>query len=448
MKRRTKSENLYWVWLAETLGAGSKSLIKLIDFFECAYNIYNAGEDELIRSECVNEQLASKLADKSLKKAYSIIDYCALNNIGILSFSDENYPERLRLLQDPPAVLYYKGTLPDFDSKLCVAMVGTRKMSEYGKRAAYKIGYELASAGAVVVSGMALGNDAVAATGALMAEGKTVAVLGSGIDVIYPPQHTRLQRTIEERGLVITEYAPGTRPYGANFPLRNRIISGLCQATLVVEGDETSGAMITAKCALIQGRGVFALPGNIDESNSAGTNSLIRDGASVATCAEDILVNYELIYGKSLNYSALAFAKDTFNEELCDRALGKLGIACRPYKSHNDTPKEDTSYQLRPTRKPPVKEDKNRPSTNPPSDKKPKAIVDVKENKAENTEKLLSELSEKHQNVFKDFPLDKAVTMDDLCRMGHSISDVMSAITLLEMKGLISTLPGNLYIRR
>ena len=445
MKLTKKSENLYWVWLGEILGAGSRHLTKLIDFFGSAFDIYNSTEEELVRSECVNDNLAHKLSDKSLQRAYKIIDYCALNNIGILSFSSENYPERLKLLQDPPAVLYYKGTLPDFDSKVCIAVVGTRKMSEYGKRSAYKIAYELASAGAIVVSGMALGLDSVAASGVLMAEGKTVAVLGCGIDVIYPPQHTKLQRTIEERGLVITEYAPGTKPYGANFPIRNRIISGLSQGTLVVEADGKSGALLTAKSALLQGRGVFALPGNIDEINSEGTNSLIRDGATVVTCAEDILVNYELLYGKSLNYSALAFAKQTFDESLCDKALEKLGIACRPYKKSEATQK-DTSGQLRPTRKPTVPEDNTRPTTHSSTSKKHKSIVEPRKN--DGSEKALASLSEEHRNIFNEFPIDRAITMDDLCRLGYSVSQVMSAVTVLEMKGLISTLPGNLYIRR
>jgi len=443
--RKKKSENLYWIWLGETLGAGNRSITKLIDFFGTAFNIYNASEEEIVRSGCVTEQIAHRLSDKSLKRACDIIDYCALNNIGILSFSDENYPERLKLLQDPPAVLYYKGTLPDFDSKICISVVGTRKMSEYGKRASYKIAHELASAGAVVVSGMALGIDAVAACGALVADGKTVAVLGCGIDTVYPSQHVKLQRTIEERGLVITEFSPGTKPLGVNFPIRNRIISGLSLGTLVVEADEKSGAMITAKCALLQGRGVYAIPGNIDESNSVGTNTLIRDGATPVTCAEDILVNYELLYGKSLNYSALTFAKETFDESLCDRALYKLNIATRPYKNESSI-RKDTSHQMRPFNKPTVPEDTARPTTNNSIPQKRKSIVEPIKN--DGSEKALSELSEMHRNIFNDFPLDKAITVDELCKLGYSVSQIMSAITVLEMKGLISTLPGNLYVRR
>ena len=445
MNKNTKSENLYWVWLSENLGVGNRHITKLVDFFGSAFNIYNSSEEDIARSECVTEQMAHKLSNKSLQRAYEILDYCALNNVGILSFGDKNYPERLRLLQDPPAVLYYKGTLPDFDTKVCIGVVGTRKMSEYGKRAAYKISYELSSAGAVVVSGMALGIDSVAACGALAADGKTVAVLGCGIDTVYPSQHVKLQRTIAERGVVITEFSPGTRPIGSNFPIRNRIISGLSLGTFVVEADEKSGAMITAKCALMQGRGVFALPGNIDESNSTGTNTLIRDGAGVVTCAEDILVNYELVYGKSLNYSALAFAKDNFDESLCDKILDRLNVATRPYKKDQPAQK-DTSYQLRPTRKPTVPEDVTRPTTNESIPQKRKAIVETK--KSDGSEKALAGLSENHRKIFDEFPLDRAVTMDDLCKAGYSVSQIMSAITVLEMKGLISTLPGNLYIRR
>ena len=445
MKKITKSENLYWVWLSECLGAGNRHITKLFDFFGSAFNVYSASEEDLVRSECVTEQMAHRLATKDLQRAYEIIDYCALNNVGILSFTDENYPERLKLLQDPPAVLYYKGTLPNFDAKVCIGVVGTRKMSEYGKNAAYKISYELASAGAVIVSGMALGIDSVAASGALSADGKTVAVLGCGIDTVYPSQHVKLQRTIEERGVVITEFSPGTKPIGTNFPIRNRIISGLSLGTLVVEADEKSGAMITAKCALMQGRGVYAIPGNIDESNSIGTNALIRDGASAVTCAEDILVNYELLYGKSLNYSALSFAKDTYDETLCDRILDKLNIATRPYKKERSV-QNDTSYQLRPTKKPTVPEDVTRPTTNATIPQKRKAIVEAK--KSDGSEKALSEISDEHRKIFNEFPLDRAITMDDLCRAGYNVSQIMSAITVLEMKGLISTLPGNLYIRR
>ena len=445
MKFKNRSENLYWIWLSESLGAGNKYLSRLVRFFGSSFDIYNSTEEEIIRSEAANEQIARKLADKSLKRAYQILDYCSVNNVGILSYGDKNYPERLRMLQDPPAVLYYKGTLPDFDQRLCIGVVGTRTMSEYGKRAGYKLAYELASAGAVVVSGMALGVDSVAACGAMVADGATVAVLGSGIDVVYPPQHKKLQRVIEERGVVLTEYAPGTKPYGSNFPMRNRIISGLCQGTLVIEADEGSGALLTARNALMQGRGVFALPGNIDRDTSSGTNGLIKDGARFVTCAEDILSNYELIYGKSLNYSALTFARQIFNIDSCDEALGKLGIAFR--ENRKAVPIEDDSSRLRPTRRPTVPKDSSRPTTNKAAQQKKAPIIPQKL-QSDGSEKILASLDEETRAIFLDIPIDRAITVDQICKMGHDPSEVISALTMLEMKGLISALPGNIYVRR
>ena len=221
------SENLYWIWLAEKLGAGSSHAIELVETFGSPFEVYNATEEEIARSGCVSENVAHRLANKSVSHAMEIVETCVYAKIGILSYSDPFYPSRLKTLKDPPCVLYYKGTLPDFDNRVCIAVVGTRKISEYGKHAAFKIAYELAAAECIVVSGMAQGIDAVAACGAICGGGKTVAVLGSGIDIVYPPQHKKLMRIIEDHGVVISEYAPGTRPFGTNFPQRNRIISGL-----------------------------------------------------------------------------------------------------------------------------------------------------------------------------------------------------------------------------
>ena len=367
------------------------------------------------------------------------------NNIGILTYSDEFYPSRLKTLKDPPCVLYYKGTLPDFDNRVCIAVVGTRKMSEYGKRAAFKIAYELASAEGVVVSGMALGIDSVAACGAICGKGKTVAVLGCGIDIVYPPQHTRLMNIIEENGVVITEFAPGTRPLGTNFPIRNRIISGLCQGTLIVEADEHSGAMITARCALMQGRDIYALPGNIDESNAQGTNSLIRDGANAILEARDILENYNLIYGKNINYLSLTYAKERY--EYDESVLAKMGIAARVYKGINASAPQNNpgASELRPKRRSHIPEREDMPST---TEKKTKKFGEFTTEKKDNTEEIISSLGDFEKEIFSEIPIDRAISMDALCALGYTIGDVMSALTLLEVKGLVMPLPGSLYIRK
>ncbi len=447
MENRIKSENLYWVWMTEQLGAGNKHIMRLVDSFGSAYEVYNATEEELVRSETLTDDMAHRLADKSLERAHQIIDYCAMNSIGILAYPDPNYPNRLKTMQDPPGVLYYKGTVPRFDEKLCIGVVGTRKMSDYGKRAAYKIAYELASAGAIIVSGMALGIDSVAATGALVADGMTVAVLGCGIDVVYPTQHGKLKRTIENRGLVITEFSPGTRPLGTNFPIRNRIISGLCQGTLVVEADDKSGAMITAKHALGQGRGIFAVPGNIDESNSMGTNSLIKTGALSVTSADDILSVYEMLYGKYLNYSALTFAKSIFDYEKSEDAFDKLEISARPYGNVVEKKEKSTSI-LRPTRKPPKAPEEELVSTNPKINEKKKPHIEFPKRLDEMSEEMLNELTEYEKKIIAVMPLDRAISIDQLASLGFIVNEAMAAMTMLEIKGFVSTLPGNLYIRR
>ena len=247
-------QNLYWIWLAEACGAASKSFVRLIDRFSDPFEIYSLDEEEIERIEGIGERLKSKLCDKQLERAYSVIRACKSGKIDVIAYGDKRYPSRLKKLEDAPAVLFCKGRFPDFDSRLCIGMVGTRKMSEYGKESAYKIAYEMAAANAVVVSGMALGIDSVAACGALAAGGTTVAVLGCGVDVVYPKQHAALYEKIAKHGAVISEFMPSSSPEKYNFPIRNRIISGLCQGTLVVEGDKRSGALITAKCALMQGR--------------------------------------------------------------------------------------------------------------------------------------------------------------------------------------------------
>lgn len=445
------SENLYWIWLAEKLGAGSRYMLPLIEKFASPFEVYNLPEDEMVMSGCVPEDVAHKLANKDLGRACEIMDSCVLNNIGILSYSDKFYPSSLRTLQDPPAVLYYRGSLIEFDRKLCIAVVGTRKMSEYGKRAAYKIAYELGSADVVVVSGMALGIDSVAACGAITAGGKTIAVLGCGIDIVYPRQHAKLQKIIESHGVVISEFAPGTAPAGINFPIRNRIISGISQGTLVVEADDKSGAMITARKALVQGRDVFAIPGNIDESNARGTNSLIKDGANTVLSARDIIDNYELNYGGFINYTGLAFANEVY--EFSEEALEKMGVAARNYKNeHKDNRLDELkTSEYRPIRRPPSdKRKSDAPSTEtkdglgPDPETMPKPQI----RQRDGSEELLKKLDDRTRKIFEEIPIDRATTIEKLCALGYTVGDVMSSLTALEINGLISTLPGSLYIRR
>ena len=262
-------DTLYWIWLAEKCGPASKEFNRIIEKYEDPFDVYRLDEEELEQFSALGKTVREKLCQKDLEGASEILRYCKQNRVDVISYADRRYPERLKQLQDPPVVLYCKGHFPEFDSSLCIGIVGTRKMSEYGKQSAYKIAYELAASSVVTVSGMALGIDSVAACASVMAGGRTVAVLGCGIDTVYPKQHKKLMDEICRHGAVITEYPPKEKPHGYNFPKRNRIISGLCQGVLVVEGAVGSGSLITANAAINQGRQVFAVPGKISDAARA-----------------------------------------------------------------------------------------------------------------------------------------------------------------------------------
>jgi DNA processing protein len=214
--------------------------------------------------------------------------------IGSVDLRDPRYPRLLRLIQNPPQRLYYRGDI-SLAARTAVAVVGARKATEYGRWAAFNLAKTLVEYGLAVVSGMAYGADSEAHRGALAAGGKTVAVLGCGVDVCYPARNARLMNEILEKGLVLSEFAPGTMPRDFTFPLRNRIISGLSVATVVVEAGLHSGSLITAERAAEQGRNVYAVPGNINRAMSFGCNKLIRDGALPVVVFDDIAKDLKLV---------------------------------------------------------------------------------------------------------------------------------------------------------
>lgn len=287
----------YWVWLSEIRGLTNRSKLALLDHFGTPENIYYADEDEYRLVPGLEPRQPALLADKSCEEADRILGACARLGLRLLTMQDADYPVRLRNIFEPPCLLYVRGNLPVVDEEVAVAVVGTRKATPYGLESAEKLAYGLARQGALVVSGAAAGVDSAAHRGALRAGGKTVAVLGCGVDVAYPAENEWLCRDIAASGALISEYPPGTAAEGWHFPARNRIISGLCLAALVVEAPEKSGALITANTALEQGRDVFAVPGPIDAPMSRGCNRLIADGAAaLAADSWDILREYEAAY--------------------------------------------------------------------------------------------------------------------------------------------------------
>jgi DNA processing protein len=281
-------EKRYWIGFTLIKGIGSVRFKKLLDFFGNAQIAWEASPADLAEAG-----LGAKLIDRVVAVRQNVELDKVLQNlqnqkIQVLTWKDEEYPKRLKEINQPPPVLYLHGAILPEDH-FSVAIVGTRRVTPYGRQVAEEIGSSLAANGITIVSGLARGVDSIAHQAALRAGGRTLAVLGSGVDKIYPPEHRTLAKQLTGSGAVISDYAPGTPPESSNFPPRNRIISGLSMAVVVVEAGRTSGALITAEFAVEQGREVFAVPGNIFAQQSKGTNKLIQQGAHPVLSTQDIL---------------------------------------------------------------------------------------------------------------------------------------------------------------
>jgi DNA processing protein len=284
-----KDEIRHILALLEIKDLGSVSIRKIIQTFGSAHKVFYSEPEEIVSLTGIKLDTAKKIKSFSnWQKIDDLTNQCEKKQIKILTINDESYPQLLKEIYDPPVVLFCKGILLPQDN-FGLAVVGSRQLSDYGKRVTEKFAFELASCGITIVSGLARGIDSVAHISALSAQGRTIAVLGSGILKIYPPENKKLSEQIIQRGAILSEFYPETPPKRENFPKRNRIISGMTIGTLVTEATTNSGALITAKLALEQGREVFAVPGNITSKNSEGTNFLIKNGAKLVQKIEDIL---------------------------------------------------------------------------------------------------------------------------------------------------------------
>jgi len=291
-----KEDTFYWAALSACRGLGAASLVALADYFGGARELWTSAAAD-VEGALKNLRLTrvtqrglkhfedARAADQNLPER--LADVCARKRIDVICLADARYPRLLRHTSRPPLVLYVRGVLPELTRPL--AMVGSRRASEYGLRAAEAFGFDLAGQGVTIISGGALGVDAASHRGALQGGGNVVAVLGCGVDVFYPAHNRALLEEVCERGAVVSEFPPGTPPVPMNFPQRNRIIAGMSRGVLVVEAAKKSGAMLTVDFALDEGREVFCVPGNIFLPTSAGCHSLIKRGAALVDCAEDIL---------------------------------------------------------------------------------------------------------------------------------------------------------------
>lgn len=423
-----------WIWLSLVFGSGTVSTDRLLLNFD--YDIkalYNAeaGEYEKILTQAgrrPRRDIVDRLCDKSLAGAEAIIEKCSNLGCGIVSFSDKEYPNRLRMIKSKPLVLYYFGKLPDFDNEVAVAVVGTRQMTEYGRRNAYTLSYDIAKSGGIVVSGLARGVDGIAHRGCLDAGGTTVAVVATGLETVYPSEHERLEREIRRNGAVISEYPPETKVNSYNFPKRNRIISGLSLGTVVIEAGRKSGALITAGTAIEQGRDVYALPGNVGEHESLGTNELIKKGARLVTEASEIISVYEQLYPNKVDVSKIPSVK--------------VGLADGPkylksIQKQSEDKNDDYAEVKAPEKDADAEKTRRVRGTNTP------------QMSARDLGKLLCGCGFAEQQIYGIIPENEPILPDTISEaLNMPVSEVMVSLTMLEIRGLVTSVPGGGFIRK
>ena len=410
---------IYWIWLSLSCRPSGNTFGKLIKEYADAKEIYEAEGKKISSIIGYRNSDRTALENKSLDRAEEILAFCRKHKVGILVYNDERYPNSLRSIENPPVLLYYRGILPDFNKEFFVGAVGTRSISDYGRRNTFRICHDLAMTGAIIVSGMAIGIDGVAMAGALSSGGKTVAVIGSGIDICYPPQHLALAREIVKNGCVLTEYAPGQQPTKFSFPARNRIISGLSAATIVFEGPERSGALITARYATEQGRKLYALPAGVGEKNSQLTTLLIKNGASVCTTAEDVIKDFSDLYRGIINPFLLK-----------ERLSVDMMASLRKYSVCAVCPGDDIFSPPMPQR-----QNKYEPAA------EPSVELRVAEEPPQSFDKTALK-------IYKKIPLSEPCELESLVDSETNLREVMKCLLKLEVNGFVKMLPGEMVSRK
>jgi DNA processing protein len=334
----------YWVAFSLVKGIGAVRFQALLDYFgdpQIAWSAPTQALRDAGLSDKVIENLVQLRSSIDLEKVMQSLE---AKGISILLSSDEDYPKRLQEIDQPPPVLYRRGELIP-DDEWAVAVVGTRRVTAYGRQVAEDVSGALARHGITVISGLARGVDSISHQAALNAGGRTIAVLGSGLDRIYPPENRQLAESIIPNGALLSDYPPGTPPEASNFPPRNRIISGLSLAVIIVEAGKTSGALITASFAADQGREVFAVPGNITAPGSKGTNRLIQDGAQPLLNTEQLLENLELTMVAQHRTARVVIPSDTTEAQLYE-TLSREPLHIDEIQSRTDLPIEKVTATL------------------------------------------------------------------------------------------------------
>ena len=403
----------HWIWLAHLEGMNDWTRSELLRRFGDPEDIFFLDTDVKTSIAGLSDQAKKALCARDLSNAERILEKCYNTGIRLLTLRDAAYPKRLKNISDPPLVLYYKGTLPDMDSIPVIGIVGTRKASIYGMQVARRMGYQIGRCGGAVVSGLASGVDSMAMLGALTAGQRVIGVLGCGVDIVYPRSNRELYEDVERYGCLISEFAPGTAPARWTFPKRNRIISGLSCGVLVVEAPEKSGALITARQALDQGRDVFVVPGNIDTPTCVGSNRLLRDGAIPVGCGWDVMMEYEMLFPGKIHRD------NTLPEQ------------------HGSIQKEEIIPQPGDKKAPVLKKEQAL------KDENDKKVIDKEQSSPySDVNDVLQKLTPEEQTVVSALGSGVRLVDDVIAETGLTTGKVLAMLTMLELKGVIKRHPG------
>ncbi|MEE0929324.1 MAG: DNA-processing protein DprA [Acutalibacteraceae bacterium] len=393
----------YWLWVSLCLDIGSAHLKPLLNRYSSPQNVYNATIKDLEGSYILSPKELERARNKGLGRVEKIISDCKESGIEIIAFDDDRYPENLREISDPPACLYVKGKLTDFSKLPIVCIVGTRKITDYGRMVAWSLAGRLAAGNIVILSGGAIGGDTAVHEGAMAIGGKTIAVLPCGINYDYLKTNSFLRGVIADNGCLVSEMPPDTPLHKNAFQIRNRLLSGLSLGVVIVEAHQKSGALITANHALEQGRDVFVITGRPDDKNYAGSNALLRDGAKPVFTADDI-------FGEYINkYPNIIDVQKAKNTNLS--AVYKIMHSPKIFE-------EDVAQA-------------------------PADIPTTK--KVEKIKKNIDEALPNSVKIVYNYIDNDLFTIDDLLGCGLSFEEVMSAVTQLELYGYVKAIPGGRY---
>lgn len=409
---------VHWIWLAHRPGLSDREKGLLLQHFRDPEEIYYADSGAFDHIPGLRSEAKEALQDRDLRAAERILERCDRERIHLLTIQDAAYPARLKNIADPPMLLYYKGRLQDMDGNPVIGVVGTRKASAYGLQTAKRMGYQIGKCGGIVASGMAYGIDGMAMSGALTAGQPVIGVLGCGVDIVYPPSNRALFRDTERFGCILSEFAPGTNPAPWTFPRRNRIISGLSCGVLVVEAPEKSGALITARLALEQGRDVFVVPGNIDQPCCTGSNRLLRDGATMVSHGWDVLSEYQALFPDKLRRDESPSRLKVYEEEL-RTAAGEETPAKVAQKSRVPRKQEKAAGEIH-------KKDIDN-GEQPP-------YIDLND--------ALAKLSPEEGAIVTALQKGERLVDDVIAETGMTTGKLLALLTMLELKGMIRRLPG------